>query len=200
MNLLTNPIVLRMMLVFLLAAMAFAIGAYLMHRLRKDLQRDVDPRQPADAHGFSLAAYHGVIQRLKEQEEELKRLRQEANDRAVASESLSNVVLANLTSGVILFSEAGLVLQANPAARELLGYASPSGLHIRDVFRSVDAVAQEVERALHGGYTVHRLQCQYTTPANASHLLEVTLSPVRMPGQKTGIACLISEVAKPPTT
>jgi PAS domain S-box-containing protein len=209
-NLLTNPIFLRMALVLVLAAAAFGLGFWLMRRVRQHVQSGLEMRQSADQPGFALQAYHGVIQRLKEQEEELKRLRQAASDRAAASENISAAVISNLASGVLLFNNAGLVQQANPAARALLGYASPLGLHARDVLRGVTSVREEngdagstdspvqcVEEALRKPGTVRRFETEYSTPAGERRLLEITISPVRTAGgESLGAACLVSDVTE----
>ncbi len=210
MSLLTNPIFLRMVLVFLAAVVAFFFGISMMRRLRRNMESGLDLRASADRPGFTLETYHGVIQRLKEQEEELKRLRQAASDRAAASENISSAILSNLASGVLLFNPAGLVQQANPAARELLGYASVSGLHARDVFQRVAAVrqtgeaegssetlVQAVEQALRRGATRRRLEVDYTTPAGQRRVLGVTVSPVRtLAGESLGAACLFADLTE----
>ncbi len=211
MSFLTNPIVLRMALVFICAAVAFALGVWLMRSLRQQVQSGLDVRQSTDLPGFTLETYHGVIQRLKEQEEELKRLRQAASDRATASEKINSAILSNLGSGVLLFSNAGMVQQANPAARELLGYASPTGLHARDVFRGIRAVRGEsgalevlpgyvveiIEQALLEAGPARRMQAEYVTPSAEHRLLELTFSAVRSPaGESLGAACLISDLTE----
>ncbi len=196
--------------VFLLGLAAFFLGIWLIRRLRRSMQDPLDLRASADRPGFTLEAYHGVIQRLKEQEEELKRLRQAASDRAAATENISSAVLSNLASGVLLFNPAGLVQQANPAARELLGHASLSGLHARDIFHRVsavrdaeatesapDALIQAVEQALRRGATRRRLEVDYTTPAGERRVLGVTVSPVRtVGGESLGAACLFADLTE----
>lgn len=123
MKLLTNPIVLQMALLLVFAVSAFVIGVLLIRRLRKEITAEPLPAAsaPVESPAFATVAYHGVIQQLKEKEQELQRLRQAAADRAAASENISAAVLANLASGVVLFNAAGLVQHANPAAREILG-------------------------------------------------------------------------------
>ena len=209
MNFLANPILVRMVIVFLCAAAAFILGVWLMRRLRRQMQSGLDLHQSADLPGFTLETYHGVIRRLKEQEEELKRLRQAASDRAAASENISSAIVSNLGSGVLLLSNAGTVQQANPAARDLLGYASPSGLHARDLFRGIGAIRLEsgeqkilpgyivevVEQAIRQAAPVQRVEAEYVTPGGERRLLEFTFSAVRSAaGESLGAACLISDL------
>src|SRR5258706_7797281 len=132
-NVLSNPIVLKMMITFVIAAMAFILAVLWIRSLRKEIvesSRIADTRPTAQSDvGFSLAAYNGVIQKLKEQETELQRLRQSERGRAATSESTSEAVLSNLTSGVLLFSNNGMVRQANPSARAILGVGALYGMH-----------------------------------------------------------------------
>ena len=89
-NALTNPIVLKMMITFVIAVMVFVLAVVWIRGLRKEIiaSSRIGEERPA-AQGdiaFSLAAYNGVIQKLKEQENELQRLRQSERGRAATSE------------------------------------------------------------------------------------------------------------------
>ncbi len=199
-----------MALLLVFAVCAFVVGVLLMRRLRRQMTANPlpPPSAPVESPAFATAAYHGVIQQLKEKEQELQRLRQAAADRATASENISAAVLANLASGVVLFNAAGLVQQANPAAREMLGYASVAGLHARDLFRGVSAlraelvhngapptIADAVEQALREGRVCRRLEADYATPSGQQRVLGVTVSPVTgAGGERLGAACLITEL------
>ncbi len=178
--------------------------------LRRKLAADPQQRLAADGPEFQLHAYHAVIQRLREQEAELKRLRQADTDRAAASENISQAVLSNLSSGVMLFSPSGMVRQANDAAKALLGYASMFGLHARDVFRGAATVRYEIntanapsslgeaiERTVALGDVFRRMEAEYLTPAGERRVLGVTSSPVRTAaGQSLGAACLLTDLTE----
>jgi signal transduction histidine kinase len=112
---------------------------------------------------------------------------------------------------VLLFNPAGLVQQANHAAKSILGYASPLGLHARDLFRgvssvrmapgepdsSLEALTGAVEQALRKGSAFRRLEADYQTPAGERRVLGITLSPVRTAGGDTlGAACLVSDLTE----
>ncbi len=214
MKLLTNPLVIRMGIVLVGAVIAFVVGVWLMRRMRQKITEEQTaestPRASADG-GFTLAAYQGVIQRLKEQEKELDRLHKVERERAQVSENVSAAVLSNLPSGVLLLNPAGLVQQANEAAKSILGYASPLGLHARDLFRGVsnvrmaagepeasaDALLDAVEQTLRKGLAFRRLETDYQTPAGERRVLGITLSPVRTAaGYTLGAACLISDLTE----
>lgn len=197
------------MAIFVLAAVAFVAGIILMRVLKQRMSPDAAVRELRGASG-GIEAYHAVIARMKEQEKELARLRESDRQKAATTENLSVAVLTNLTSGVVVFNRAGMVTQANPAARSILGYASPSGLHARDLFRGTKvvrrpgetatepAVLQEaVQQALRDGQGCRRLEAEYATPAGEERTLALTVSPVDSGGgQRLGAACLISDLSE----
>ncbi len=210
MRLLTNPAVLSALLLFFAGLWAFILGVYLMRRVRKELVggRDVAPRDTSPA--FAMQAYNAVIQQLKEKETELQRLRQSATERASATENIAAAVLSNLPSGVVLFNANTLVQQANPAAREILGYATASGLHARDLFRGavgsvkseagtedLGALPEVVGACLKNGRVFRRLESEYATPGGEKRVLGITVSPVTSnAGERLGAACLITDLTQ----
>lgn len=204
MNLLTNPLVLRMGLLLFAGITAFGLCLFMMRQLRKNLVTDSAalPFVPASAEGLPVHAYHSVIQQLKQQKHELAAQHLSERRKAKASDTLSSVILANLSCGVLFLNNAGLVRQANSAARDILGFASPVGLHSSDLFRNATLRSQdETDRsgdpredtlevthevtldqvlapALTGKATVRGLLLNYRTRDGANHVLEVTGSPV----------------------
>jgi len=186
-----NPVVLRMSLLLLCSMVAFGLGMFLIRRLRKNLTQESESLQhlPMAAEGLPVHAYHAVIQQLKQQKHELTTQQLAERRKAKASDTLSSTVLANLSSGVLFFNTAGLVRQANSAARTLLGFASPVGLHVSDVFRTATLrtaagfaaranVEQALAPALSGKSTVRGLLLNYVTRGGESRVLEVTASAV----------------------
>jgi signal transduction histidine kinase len=213
MNLLANPMIVRTLLGFVLALALLVIGIWLIRKLRpKATTVEVErPVASDEAQGFAVEAYHGVIKRLKDQEQELQRLRQEASSRATASEGLSAAVLSNLASGVIVFNPGSLVQTANKASREILGYASPTGLHARDLFKGVinlrretgesyssaEPLLEALELCITQNIAYRRMELEYITPADQVRVLGITLSPVRgLSGSPLGAACLVSDLTQ----
>ena len=189
---LVNPTVLRMAVLLFAALAAFGLGLFLIRRLRKNLV--VEPESlnyaPLAAEGLPVHAYHAVIQQLKQQKHELATQQLSDRRKAKASDSLSSTVLSNLSSGVLFLNTAGLVRQANSAARKLLGFASPVGLHVADLFHraslrlenpgsgSEASVEQALAPALAGKSAVRGLVVNHFTRDGESHVFEVTASPV----------------------
>src|SRR5579863_1734395 len=124
-RLLANPIVMRMAIAFFIAVGVMIFFIWFARHLRKSITEEsqIDSRAAAGSSTeFTIAAYQGVIQKFKEQERELARLRDQERQRAVANEKINTAVLAQLSSGVLLLNKLGLVQQANPAARKIFGY------------------------------------------------------------------------------
>src|SRR5438105_2249105 len=133
-QLLHNPLAIKLGLLLVVFVGILIIAMLVIKRLKDSLVSAGEDSKPriANDHAFTLAAYEGVIRRLKDQEKELERLRRVDREQANESASMSEAVLSNLSSGVVLFNTANLVRQANPAAKLLLGYQSVFGLHARD--------------------------------------------------------------------
>ncbi len=76
-----------------------------------------------------------MIQQLKQQKHELQVQSQGDQHRARTSETFSQAVLSNLSCGVLVFGMNGLVRTSNPSAKEILGFASTTGMSAEDIFR-----------------------------------------------------------------
>ncbi len=219
-HLLQNPLVLKMVIGLAVVLAISLLGLILMKLARREITKTEDfgtARVSAENPGFSLAAYEGVIRKLKDQEKELERLRKSERDRATESASLSEAVLSNLGSGVVLFNTMSLVRQANPAAKTLMGYASPFGLHARDMFRGVTTVripenqptaalgntsesaslVKMIDLCARHGQSFRRIEADYKTPDGQGRVLGITISPVRSAkDEAVGAACLISDLTE----
>ena len=211
-RLLTNPIFLRMAGAFVGGVVAMFLFVWIIRRMRKSISDEatIDKPRADAAANFTLAAYQGVIQKFKEQERELGRLREEERQRAATTEKINTAVLSQLASGVVLFNKQALVQQANPAAKTIFGYASPLGLHARDLFKGVQrlrtdaggadspaSLAEVLRSCTESGQSVQRLEADYIAPQGGRRVLGFTLSPVRDPqGQPLGVACLASDLTE----
>ncbi len=204
MMLLLSPVVMRVFVGSLIALVFFVLGALMIHRLAKGIA--VSERSSTPSHD-ALAAYESVIHRLRHQEQQLEIMRRAESDRAQTSESISAAVLANLSSGVLLFNSGGLVQQANDAARDILELTAPCGSHARDVFRGVTQVrlengedagpayflAEAIDATLREGTPFRRLEADCQSPTG-DRLLGLTISPVRRQDSIIAAVCLISDI------
>jgi nitrogen fixation/metabolism regulation signal transduction histidine kinase len=196
MNPLANPIVLRMGLLLFAAVAAFGLGLFVIRRLRKNLVAEPESlnQLPLATEGLPVHAFHAVIQELKQQKHELTTQQLSDRRKAKASDTLSSTILSNLSCGVLFLNTSGLVRQANAAARTMLGFAAPVGLHASDLFRtatlrpgidgsssssgSASNVEQALAPALAGNSAVRGLVVNYFTRDGDSHVFDVTASPV----------------------
>lgn len=194
MTLLLNPMVLRMGLLMFIAIAAFGLGLFAIRRLRKNLVEEPESLNyaPLSAEGLPVHAYHAVIQQLKQQKHELTTQQLSERRKAKASDTLSATILSNLSCGVLFLDNNGLARQSNSAARILLGFASPVGLHATDLFRtatlrpensgsasrSQSSVEQALAPALAGKSAVRGLLLNYFTRDGNNRVLEVAASPV----------------------
>jgi nitrogen fixation/metabolism regulation signal transduction histidine kinase len=145
-NLIANPLVLRAVALFLCCATAFLFGMIVIRRVRKSLTEETDLHAVSTSpEGLPLHLYNTVIQQLKQQKYELHVQSQAEQQRARLTETFSQAVLTNLCSGVVVFGPNGLVKTSNPAAKEILGITSISGMSPQNIFRSA-LVRQTVVR------------------------------------------------------
>jgi PAS domain-containing protein len=212
---LANPLLLRAVFVLFAAGAAFLCAIWAMRALRRSIAEEADldsgPAPKLDALPFHL--YNTVIQQLKQQKHELQVQTQEEQRRARTTENVSQAVLLNLSSGVLVFGINGLVKQANPAAKKILGFSSPSGMSVKDIFRTAalsssglaavyadgqedlpGQLTEEVNAVLREGSKCRHVEADYTTPTGEQVRIAVTVSPVpAVDGGLIGAACLISD-------
>jgi nitrogen fixation/metabolism regulation signal transduction histidine kinase len=213
-KLLANPLLLRAALVLFAAGGAFVLAILAIRALRRNIaeEADLDSGAPSlDA--LPLHLYNTVIQQLKQQKHELQVQTQAEQRRARTTENFSQAVLSNLSSGVLVFGINGLVKQANPAAKQILGFNSPSSMSAADIFRGAEVcshtpptvysdglgdtrgqLAEEVNAVLREGSKCRQVEADYTTPTGVKLRIAVTVSPVpAADGSLIGAACLISD-------
>jgi nitrogen fixation/metabolism regulation signal transduction histidine kinase len=214
-RMLSNPMALRATLLLLAAGFAFVFAIRLMRLLRRNIaaEADLDSTAAPTLENLPVHLYNTVIQQLKQQKHELQVQTSSEQRRARTTENFSQTVLSNLPSGVLVFGLNGLVKQTNPAAKEILGFRSLSGMSAEDIFRdaavcSPDSsavysdgmakipvrLAEELHAVLHGGSKRRQLEADYSTPKGEKLHLAVTVSAVpSIDGSLLGVACLISD-------
>jgi nitrogen-specific signal transduction histidine kinase len=213
-RLLANPMVLRAALTFFAAGAAFVFAIWLMRTWRQNIaaEAELDSGSAPKLDALPLHLYNTVIQQLKQQKHELQLQHQAEQRRARTTENFSQAVLSNLSSGVLVFGPNGLVKQANPAAKQILGFHSPSGMSAEDIFRNatisstesgagsdvtedcLGKLSEEVHAVLHEGSKCRQVEADYFTPAGRELRVAVTVSPVpASDGSLLGAACMISD-------
>ena len=211
MKLLSNPMVVRMAIALFVMALGFWVATLLLRRMRRILTEDsfaID--SVPEFEQFPMHTYNAVIQQLKQQKHELLSVQQVERRRAKTSENISAAVLSNLSSGVLFLTTNGLVRTANAAAKNILGFASPVGMSVSEIFReatvslssSLDSQSSSLRETLAGAVQAslreqcgsRRTEADYFTPGGEQRILEITVSPVFAPsGETLGAACLITD-------
>jgi len=203
---LSNPMVFRMAVVLLVTGFAFWMAILLLRRMRRVLTEESFAIDAApELERFPMHTYNAVIQQLKQQKHELLSVQQVERRRAKTSENISAAVLSNLSSGVLFLTTNGLVRTANAAAKSILGFASPVGMSVAEIFREArvisssslgarEVLAAVVQGSLQAASASRRAEADYVTPAGEQRILEIMISPVYTPsGETLGAACLITD-------
>ena len=210
----SNPILARAIFMLIVPAAAIILGLILMRALRRSFEADATLPEPSlrnAAGGVPIDLYHTVIQELKQQKHELTVITQAEQRRTRMAENLNQAVFTNLPTGVVVFDIHGIVKVANPAARELLGYASISALSAEELFHGAEVECDASSPALTAADctslagmvrltlqdpTPLRLRTQYRTPAGQSRHFAITLSQIcGADGNPLGAACLVDDVS-----
>jgi len=198
--------VFRMAVVLLVTGFAFWMAILLLRRMRRVLTEESFAIDAApELERFPMHTYNAVIQQLKQQKHELLSVQQVERRRAKTSENISAAVLSNLSSGVLFLTTNGLVRTANAAAKSILGFASPVGMSVAEIFREArvisssslgarEVLAAVVQGSLQAASASRRAEADYVTPAGEQRILEIMISPVYTPsGETLGAACLITD-------
>lgn len=219
-KMMANPVLLRAVVVLFCAGFAFLFGLVLMRQLKKTIAEDsdLDVSTPTSLETLPLHLYNTVIQQLKQQKHELQVQSKAEQHRARITENFSQAVLSNLSCGVLVFGPNGLVKTSNPAAKEILGFASATGMGAEDIFRGAVVrsahtapsaevpdkitdeafrLADEVCAVLHEDSKRRQVDAEYQTPAGESRFIAVTISQVpAVDGSLLGVACLINDLSE----
>jgi PAS domain-containing protein len=216
---LANPVLLRAMVVLVCAGSAFLFGLLFIRMLRKNIAEEgnLSANASPSLETLPLHLYNTVIQQLKQQKHELQVQSQAEQHRARISDNFSQAVLSNLSCGVLVFATNGLVKTSNRAAKEILGFASTTGMGAEDIFRyavvrsaqsesagaPIDGnsnegesilLTDEISAVLREDSKRREVEAEYETPAGEKRFIAVTVSAVpAVDGGLLGAACLIND-------
>jgi len=214
-RLLANPVLLRAAIVLFCATFSLLLGLLFMRALKKNIaeERDFSSVAKPTLETLPLHLYNTVIQQLKQQKHELQVQSESEQRRARTTENFSQAVLSNLSCGVLVFGANGLVKTANPAAKTILGFVSPTGMGAEDIFRGAlvqspsgasegdledsAGLADKFSDVLHEESKRCEAHAEYETPAGIKRFIAVTISPVpSVDGGLLGVACLINDLSE----
>ena len=213
MKFLTNPIFLHGAAVLFFASFAFLLGMIFMRLVRRSIEEEADISSDSPTlEALPLHVYNTVIRQLKQQQDELKAQSQAEQQRSRTTEQFTQIVLANLSCGVLSIAKNGLVKSSNAAAKQILGFASPVGMSLKDIFRSATVVsesdsnkessgailvADEFDNWQQSGGRRSKIEAEYQTPAGENRSLAITIVPLpASDGTLTGTAWLVDDISE----
>ena len=140
-------------------------GLFVLLLLYAAFSRVTRRGQPTET-GVVIDAFHDVVRRLREKEQELERLRSAAEERAQEVESYNENILRSVSSGVITFNRDGVVTTFNDAAASILRLRREDviGKTCTEVFGAQSVVARLLTRALAHGDVITREEFELEVP------------------------------------
>ena len=177
------------------------IGFYFLHKTfqQQRAELDLSSKSPIvdNEATFAMATMQGVIARMKEQERELTGLRRAAEQREKESARISENIIREMPSGLMVFNRQGFITAANPAVRTLLGVDTWSRRRYPKILGADSSVAAQIRECLETGKTTTRETIEYTTPRGDVRFLGMSLSSFHGPGGEVdGAVCLLSDLTE----
>jgi nitrogen fixation/metabolism regulation signal transduction histidine kinase len=200
-KLLANPVFVRIALLLAGSLAAFVLGIFGLRAVRRKLVEEDSLPETLGTDDASYA-YSAVIQKLKQQKFELQNEHAIEKRRAKTSEHVTTAVIANLPCGVLFIAPNGLVRQANAAARQLLGFASPLGMSPQELFRDTRAVsdlgesirlADAFKRCLHERLRMTVKAAYMAAGGEQRNLSLILISLAGHSDETLGLACVIAD-------
>ena len=161
-------------------------------------EEDASPRPAAGGESaFASASVQAVIRRLREQEQELKRLHTEVKERAAETQRLTEAVTLQMPTGLLLVSATGMISLSNPAAEQTLGVGALQYRRYTDVLGETAPITQLLANCLRDGHTYQREEVEHTTGTGEVRHLGLSISPVSRDTKKVaGALCLLSDLTE----
>jgi PAS domain S-box-containing protein len=175
---------------------------YLIRRFFQDTREEhsrvvMDTPRTENPSAFMAASMHGVIQRLKDQEQELERLHRLEKERAEQTERLSEEVTRNMPAGLLVINATGIISSANPAAEQVLGIRGLNFRRYSEALVEGSQLTSSIAQCLNTGKIFRREEVRHFAPGGESRRLGVTISPIRRgEGKINGVICLLSDITE----
>ena len=148
---------------------------------------------------FVLETFQSVIAQLQEQQEELKRLSDQASQRADSAERFSDRIVASMPTGLIAFDSSGKTTVTNAPLRGLLAnQLNATGEHFSTVFGTVPALAEMIEDCLANGRVFRREEIEATNGSDQGKRFGATVAPIdpTSASGSRGALCLITDITE----
>src|SRR6185503_11495338 len=124
---------------------------------------------------FVLETFQSVIAQLQEQQQELKRLSDQASQRADSAEAFSGHIVASMPTGLLAFDSNGKLTLMNGPARALFPTSAIiRGEHFKKILADAPALIELLERCLATGRVYRREEIETTKGLEAAKRLGAT--------------------------
>src|SRR5580765_3092989 len=128
---------------------------------------------------FVLETFQSVIAQLQEQQQELKRLSDQASQRADSAEAFSDHIVASMPTGLLAFDSAGRLTLMNAPARDLFATSeNVDGEHFTEVLADAPTLIELLERCLATGSIYRREEIETTNGLGPAKRLGATIAPI----------------------
>jgi PAS domain S-box-containing protein len=152
-----------------------------------------------DEPDYLVGAFQGVLDKLRAQEQEVHRLREERGA-VLPGEAL----VRGMTSAVLVFDRGGRLTVLNPSAERLLGAgrAEAVGRKYGDLLGDSPRLVELIERGLRFGESVSREVVPLAPGGGAAAHLGAMIAPIRSPGTGEGgeavegVLCLLADLTE----
>lgn len=120
------------------------------------------PQNPATETGFVINTFQGLIQQLKQKEQELERMKGRAEEYAKNVESYNENILQSVTSGVLTFNCEKRITTFNATAGSILQLAPDAvlGKSYEVIFGGNQKISRILEATVDQGKEVAREECE----------------------------------------
>lgn len=172
-----------------------AVGYYAVRTGRRGWTAGV----PEGNTGLMINAFHGLIAKLKENEEELQRLHHSAEERAEEVENYNENILQSVASGVITFDRELRVTTLNASAESILRVKSAEvvGKTGEAVFGAGARVLDLLRSAVDGGTVVSRQELEMEREGGDLIFLGISISLLKSrSGDVIGTTLVFSDLTE----
>ncbi len=155
----STDFLIRFLQIFSIAGAALFI--YSLFRISRSKKKMIDIKDEYDKTGFVINTFEGLIQELKNKEEELERLKKEAEDHAKRIESYNENILQSVPSGVLTVNCQKKITTFNTAAETILNLAPNSALNqsYEHIFQKNPKMLRLLDRTLNEEQDMLRQDC-----------------------------------------
>ena len=147
---------------------------------------------------FVLETFQSVIVQLQQQQEELKRLSDQASQRADSAEAFSDHIVASMPTGLLAFDSAGQLTLMNGPAHDLFPGSEKGGKHFTQVLTDAPALVALLEKCLSTGSVYRREEIETTNGLEPVKRLGATIAPVEPTSETAarGALCLVTDITE----